>query len=311
MSSAPNGEPRHPMRLVARRTGLTPARLRIWERRYGVVRPERSAGGQRLYSDDDIARLTLLARATAAGHALAQIARLSRDQLEDLLRDERSAPPVAVSAAQADPMLVERLMGFVERLDGAGLERALRRAALSRGPTGFAEQVAAPLLWAIGAAWHAGTISPAHEHLASGVVSRVITWLTGELEPAQSAPALAVATPAGERHELGAALAAAAAAEAGWRVIYLGADLPAADIVAAASQARVRAVALSIVDGSNPRAMTAEIDRVAAGLTHAVPLVVGGGAASALAAAVTAAGARVCHTLPELQAALREIASSS
>jgi DNA-binding transcriptional MerR regulator len=130
----PESVPRHPMRLVTRRTGLTAARLRIWERRYGVVRPGRTGGGQRLYSDDAIARLALLARATDAGHALPQIARLSREALTTLLeRDEPAPSPIAAGAP--DPALADRLMGYVEQLDGAGLERALRRAALSRGAT--------------------------------------------------------------------------------------------------------------------------------------------------------------------------------
>ncbi len=296
--------PRHPMRLVARRTGLTPARLRIWERRYGVVRPGRTAGGQRLYSDDDVARLTLLARATGAGHALAQVARFSRVQLEELLQRDAPSPAVA-PGGPPDAVLVERLLDLVKRLDGAALERALRRAALSLGPTGFAEQVAAPLLWAIGAAWHAGALSPAHEHLASAVVSRVVTWLTRQLEPAEGAPALVVATPAGERHELGAALVAATAAEAGWRVIYLGADLPAADIAAAAAQARARAVALSLVDGSGGRALRAEIERIGARLGASVPLIIGGSAAATL----TAPGVQVCPTLSTLRAVLQEMAS--
>jgi len=293
------------MRLVARRTGLTPARLRIWERRYGVVRPGRTAGGQRLYSDDDVARLVLLARATAAGHALSQIARFSRDQLDALVQRDAS-PPAVAPGEPPDASLVERLLGLVRRLDGAALERALRRAALSLGPTAFAEQVAAPLLWAIGAAWHAGALSPAHEHLASAVVSRVLTWLTRQLEPAEGAPAVVVATPAGERHELGAALAAATAAEAGWRVVYLGADLPAADIGAAAAQARVRAVALSVVDGASARALRTEIERVGARLGGAVPLIIGGGAAASLGAA----GARVCPTLTDFRTALQEMASA-
>lgn len=301
--------PQHPMRLVTRRTGLTPARLRIWERRYGVVRPGRTAGGQRLYSDDDVARLALLARATAAGHALAQIARLPREQLEDLLAREPAAPAAVARTPAGDALLIERLLGLVDRLDGAGLERALRRAALSHGATGFAEQVVAPLQRAIGEAWHRGTLSPAHEHLSSAVVRRVLTWLTGQLESGDRAPAVVVATPAGERHELGAALAAAAAAEAGWRVVYLGADLPAADIVGAATQARARAVAVSVMNGSDVAGLSAELTRLAAGLGGKVPLIVGGGAAGTVASAVTAAGARVCLTLPDLRNLLMEIAS--
>lgn len=298
--------PQHPMRFVTRRTGLTPARLRIWERRYGVVRPGRTDGGQRLYSDDDVTRLTLLARATAAGHALPQLARLSQAQLEALLQRDDTPPPALAPGGVADPALIERLLGYVERLDGTGLERALRRAALSHGTGALAEHVASPLLRAIGEGWHAGTLSPAHEHLASAVVRRVLTWVAGQFHVPDTAPVLVVATPAGERHELGAALAAAVAAEAGWRVVYLGADLPASDIAAAALQARARGVALSVMNGGNAQALGGEIARLAERLGGKVPLVVGGGATGALAAAIARAGARACPSLSHLRDFLQE-----
>ena len=53
----------HPMRLVVLRTGLSPDLLRSWEKRYGAVQPDRSPGGQRMYSAADVERLSLLARA--------------------------------------------------------------------------------------------------------------------------------------------------------------------------------------------------------------------------------------------------------
>ena len=63
----------HPMRVVSQRTGLSPDVLRAWEKRYGVVLPQRTDGGQRLYSDSDLARLSLLARAIAGGRSLSLI----------------------------------------------------------------------------------------------------------------------------------------------------------------------------------------------------------------------------------------------
>ena len=82
--------PRHPVRLVASRTGLSPHVLRAWERRYGVVAPHRSAGGQRLYSDHDVERLRQLRQLTGRGHSISRIASLS---LADLQRLEQLAPP--------------------------------------------------------------------------------------------------------------------------------------------------------------------------------------------------------------------------
>ena len=72
-----NNAPEYSIKVVARRTGLSPHVIRAWERRYGAVEPERSATGRRLYSDTEIERLQALERATRAGHSIGQIAQLS------------------------------------------------------------------------------------------------------------------------------------------------------------------------------------------------------------------------------------------
>jgi len=79
-------QPRHPIRVVAERTGLTAATLRAWERRYNVVDPGRSPGAQRLYSDADIQRLRLIARLSAVGLSLAELARASTTTLARMAR---------------------------------------------------------------------------------------------------------------------------------------------------------------------------------------------------------------------------------
>src|SRR5918993_3528690 len=84
----PSREPRHPIRVVAERTGLTPNVLRAWERRYGLVAPGRSEAGQRLYPDADIERIALLAKASHAGRPVGQTAALSLEQLRKLVAED-------------------------------------------------------------------------------------------------------------------------------------------------------------------------------------------------------------------------------
>ncbi len=68
-------QPLHPIQVAAARTGLSPHVIRVWERRYGAVKPERGDSKRRLYSDEEIERLTLLRNATQAGHPISTIAR--------------------------------------------------------------------------------------------------------------------------------------------------------------------------------------------------------------------------------------------
>ena len=81
-------EPRHPIKVVARRTGLTPDVLRVWEKRYSAVTPTRVSTGRRLYSDQDVERLLLLRRATLVGRRIGQVAALPTDELETLVDED-------------------------------------------------------------------------------------------------------------------------------------------------------------------------------------------------------------------------------
>src|ERR687895_1311192 len=82
---------RHPIGVVAERTGLSPDLLRVWERRYRAVEPSRSLDGQRAYSDGDIERLRLLRLATAAGRSISQVATLGTEELARLVHEDEAA----------------------------------------------------------------------------------------------------------------------------------------------------------------------------------------------------------------------------
>ena len=300
----PDGdESRYPVRLVIARTGLSADVLRAWERRYGAIRPQRSEGGQRLYSEDDVNRLRLLRQATLAGHSIAEVARLRTEALEALVDEPRA--DASRAAPDAESAVVRTALAAAERLDAPALEGTLKRAALALG-TGFIDRIAPRFLDAVGERWHDGALSPAHEHLATSVVRRVLDWLLDAHAPAPRAPRVVVATPAGEHHELGAMLVAAAAAAEGWAVVYLGANLPASDIVTAAEQVRARAVALSAVY-ENRGGARAEVGRTARALPRGTTLFAGGRAIETSADALRDAGVRVLPDIPALRVALRRL----
>ena len=71
----------HPIKAVARLTGLSAYVIRIWEHRYGAVKPERTGTNRRLYSLPQIERLTLLREMSQAGHNIGLIARLPTERL--------------------------------------------------------------------------------------------------------------------------------------------------------------------------------------------------------------------------------------
>jgi MerR family transcriptional regulator, light-induced transcriptional regulator len=301
----------HPISVVAERTGLTPDLLRIWERRYGVVEPARDEGGRRLYSDKDIERLRLLAQATAGGRSIGQLLELDTVELSELVRSDEAARRRSARAPAADTEgdgaedgFVARALEHTRALDAAALEAELMRAAATVGAARFMDGVIAPLFRRIGDAWHAGTVSIAQEHMASAVAHPVMARVRGALPVAADAPGVVVAVPAEERHEIGALLAAGTAALEGWRVTYLGADMPAADIAAAARETGARMVALSSVY-ANPQSLVHELRVLRAELPADIDVVIGGQGVSALNVAGDVPGV---DTLPDLAALRKRLA---
>lgn len=312
-------EPRHPIRVVSERTGLSPDVLRAWEKRYSaVVPPRRHGAGQRLYSDADVERLRLLKKVTAAGRSIGQVAELTTGELAALARedeDARSAAATDAPAARAEHVgaraYVERAMAAIRALDAGALEAALMRGLVALGLESFLDDLCVPLLRQVGEEWESAGLGIAHEHAASVVLRRVLGFATDAAEVAEGAPVVIVGTPAKQVHELGALLAAASASAVGWRVVFVGADLPASALARAALQKAAHAVALSIVipdelDGHGP--LAAEIRELRRHLPPAVPIVVGGAGAPELGVVLDEAGVELIATLPGFRRHLAALA---
>jgi MerR family transcriptional regulator, light-induced transcriptional regulator len=295
----------HPIGVVARRTGISLHVLRAWERRYGVVEPMRTEGGQRLYTDADIVRLRLLRRVTEAGRNISQVAQLTEQELARLATED--APLESAGPPSSDDVVAyrEACLGAARRLDADALHATLMRAVVSLRPGEFLDDVLLPLLREVGEEWHAGRLSPAQEHVVSATARRVVTWLVDAYESADSAPLVLVTTVAGEEHEFGALMVSVIALDEGWRVSYLGTSLPAAEIIRAAQMVDASLVALSVVNRGADDAAVAEVSSVRVALPATVPVVVGGAGAVARRASLIEAGAEVLEDSAELREALR------
>jgi DNA-binding transcriptional MerR regulator/methylmalonyl-CoA mutase cobalamin-binding subunit len=302
---------RHPIGVVAERTGLSPDLLRVWERRYRAVEPSRAADGQRLYSDSDVERLRLLRLATLAGRSIRQVAHMATDDLTRLVREDEAARQRVVrweerGVPESAGEDVERALELARAVDAPGLESLLRRTAAALGVPVFLDAVVAPLLRRMGEEWKAGRLAVAQEHLATAIIQRVLEGMIHFLVAPHGAPNLLVATLSGEQHKMGALLAATAAAAEGWRVTYLGPDLPAAEIATAAVAAAARVVGVSLVHVAERERMLTELRTVRTRLPASVPLLAGGAGAVALATELDGSGIHVVGDLSELRAALRK-----
>jgi DNA-binding transcriptional MerR regulator/methylmalonyl-CoA mutase cobalamin-binding subunit len=316
ISRSSSTAPRHPIGVVARRTGLKPDLIRAWERRYGAVTPGRSDTRRRFYSDEDVERLLLLRRAVGTGRGISQVAGLSNQELEALIEAEaahapasqaQAAPAPAGSDADLAEAFLGRCLAAAQRLEVRELEMQIERASVAFSRTNLIEKLLVPLMHRIGDLWHQGTLRPIHEHMASAVVRSFLGAMYNSYHPELSAPQLVVTTPSRQHHELGALIAAATAAGEGWQVTYLGPELPPEEIAAAALQKGARAVALSLTYPPDDPLLSDDLRRLRRLLGSRTALIVGGRVAPSYGHALHEVGAVRVADLSELRQQLQAL----
>jgi MerR family transcriptional regulator, light-induced transcriptional regulator len=303
----------HPISVVTRRTGLTQDLLRAWEKRYEAVRPYRTTTARRLYSDEDVERLRMLKILVDGGRRISDVARLSAGELRTLLEADASQAAVAVpprvgrhrDGGDAGQACLAKCIAAVDDMDRRALESALAIGSFELTAPLLRRQVLEPLIASLGDRWESGQWRVAQEHLASAVVRAALWDLIRRTDPGVTGAALVVATLPGHRHEFGALLAGTIAAEQGWEVVYLGVDLPAEEIAAAAQRRGARVVVLSLVYPQGDARTAQEIERLRYLLGPETKLLAGGRAAESYRESLLSAGALVAGDLQALGLLLR------
>ena len=248
---------------LSRRTGTSVDLLRAWEKRYGLLEPDRSEGGFRLYSDADVGRVRTMQGHLAAGLAAKEAARRALEQ-----------PGPAVGDALVDQSrreLADALAGFSEGKANAVLDRLL--AALSIDAV--LRDVVLPYLRDLGEAWERGEASIAQEHFASNVLRGRLLGL-GRGWGEGSGPHAMLACPPREQHDLGLIAFGLALRNRGWRITYLGQDTPVSTLEQEARELSPDRVVVAASDAERLDNVLADLTRLA----RAAPLSIGGAGAS-------------------------------
>jgi DNA-binding transcriptional MerR regulator/methylmalonyl-CoA mutase cobalamin-binding subunit len=252
---------------AAARSGLSVATVRVWERRYGVVHPERTASGYRLYDDDAIDRLTAMRHLVEDdGVRPSQAAEVVAAAGADLSSILAAAAAAAGNAAADAPTsasprhsgdLVEAFIAAAQELDVVAMEGTLDEAFAGERFEAAAGHVVFPALRAIGERWSAGELDVAMEHAASETIrSRLGRFL--DAASAGGEPDVVVGLPPGARHEIGAAAFVIAARRRGLEVLYLGADVPVASWLATVGVTGARLAVIGVT-GAPDVAAAAEV----------------------------------------------------
>jgi DNA-binding transcriptional MerR regulator len=272
MSGAPAGTARYPIRAVSKLTGIGIDTLRAWERRYGVVTPVRDDRG-RMYTEADVARLRLLNGAVERGHSIGRLAGLSNDQLRDLC----GAPDAPdVPARVVTRLDTAALLTALREYDAVGLDQELSRLAAVLRPLDLLQDVLMPVLTQVGDDWHRRRTRIAQEHLMSSTMRNLLGAFLRVYARREAAVRLLFATPTGERHEIATLGAAMLAASAGLGVSYLGADLPAREIVDSVEPAGARVLVLGLTTAATDKARERDLKTIVRELPDGVELWAGG-----------------------------------
>jgi MerR family transcriptional regulator, light-induced transcriptional regulator len=266
------------IRVASRLTGISPDKLRIWERRYGFPAPIRTSTGLRVYTDDDVQRLALVARAMEAGYRAGDAIAESPEKLKRFV-SEAAEPREPEPAAVID---VQEFLRLLRADEIEPLRDRLRQAVASLGPKRFVTDVAAPLVQATGDAWHEGEISVRHEHLLSATLSTQLRLLLSAYEQPRG-PVVLLTTLPDERHGLGIEMAALYLALNGFTIRLLGVDTPIAEVVEAALGLSADVVGISVSTAADPRATGTALRSLLGKLPARVELWLGGRAGATLA----------------------------
>ncbi|HEY1017331.1 MAG TPA: MerR family transcriptional regulator [Herpetosiphonaceae bacterium] len=225
---------------VVQRTGVPADTLRAWERRYGVPNPRRTEGRHRSYSDRDVALISWLREQTDAGLSISQAVALLESDVPVSFPFIHAASKAA-SLAELRRQCAAALLDFDSVRADAALTEALGIYPLET----VCLELLQPMLTEAGHGWRAGSVSIAQEHATSAFVRSKVAAFYGAAITNSNRGALLLACGPGERHDIGLLMLALFLSRRGWRIAYLGADVPGDEVIRATLQLAPRLVALS------------------------------------------------------------------
>ncbi len=241
-------EPKYTIKTVSARTGIRSVTLRAWERRYEVLNPQRMDNRYRQYSERDIEILRWLKHKVDSGLPISAAASELRRMVKSGEWAEVLPAGITPQAGRAvhppqyyADQLYRALIKHDETRSGELLQETFTSFDLM---TSFSE-VLTPCLVEIGEAWYRGAIRITTEHFASALVrGKLLTFLQA-YPIRRTAPGVLIGGAPGEQHEIGALMVAVLLRSQGYRVEYLGPDIPLDDLADYARYEKPRMIILS------------------------------------------------------------------
>lgn len=208
-------------------TGIKAHTLRIWEQRYQIVTPERSSTNIRYYNNEHLKKLLNINLLNNRGYKISELAKLSDHEIN------KEAQASTINESGNYPTQIQALTLQMVELNQIGFERVLSTAIMHLGLEEVVIHIVFPFLYNVGLLWQTGAITPAHEHFISNIIrQKLIVAIDGQTPNFyDNSPKYLLFLPENELHEAGLLFANYVIQARGQRVIYLGQNIPMADVV--------------------------------------------------------------------------------
>jgi DNA-binding transcriptional MerR regulator len=224
-----------------------PHTIRTWEKRYQVFTPERSEGGQRLYSEVDLAKAKLIVALIEQGHTISSLARHSLQDLRSLLvvnKGEDSESGKMFTSVETKRLL-QHLANFNIDMVASGMQH-LR---LSIGVKEFIFKIVLPVMHEIEKLYLKGMYSVTQEHIISTIVGDQLHQINLSNQ-GPNHDRFALATPEGNVHELPILIAEIICNANRVSTNYLGASHPAECLSEAVNALKCKTIVMGVISSA-------------------------------------------------------------
>lgn len=281
------------MKAVSQMTGIRSELLRMWERRYGLFKPQRAGNRYREFDDEDIRLLRYLREQIEAGRAIGELASEGREAL--LHRMATATTPTA----QPTPAVVGDLLQAAYQLDKRQLDMRLAELIACTPFLTLLTTVLTPLMHALGHAWERQEAPIASVQLMTELIRARLLAMLQSTAPPHPAAVLLCACPAGEFHELGLLTFAYTMQQEGWHAYYLGSNLPLAALWEGCERIQPALVALSLTYGPDPLRYMETLHQIDTRIAALYPTCIGGQVVEHSSYIESMSHLQICRTLAE------------
>lgn len=220
---------RHLIQVVGRRTGISSDVIRAWERRYKAVVSQRTETNRRLYTDNDIEKLTLLKRAINAGRRIGDIAQLSYDELFELVMGDESNTAKSYQRPSTGTVmeLFDEALNGIHEMNSHKVDIALANAVAMLSTTDFLLEFLKPLHTYINDECKRGTLRYIQEKFAKISIRTCLANLYTRFRSSkEEGPKLIIGSLTSEYENLDSLMHIIVAQNIGWNVTYVGNGIP-------------------------------------------------------------------------------------